>query len=104
MRRRIRPERAGRGVSADADTWRWQDYANCQGAPLNLFFGHEGEDLPERIAREEEAREICDACPVLRSCAEYALDKPDRDGFWGGLNEAERKSARRSRARRANAA
>ncbi|WP_017616851.1 WhiB family transcriptional regulator, partial [Nocardiopsis gilva] len=76
----------------------------CRGEDINLFFGPDGEHQTAKEAREDKAREICHVCPIRRECAEYALTAPERDGFWGGLNEDERTSERRRRTRRANAA
>jgi WhiB family transcriptional regulator, redox-sensing transcriptional regulator len=50
-------------------------------------------DLPSR----EKARVICQQCPVINECREYALSDPAVLGTWGGLTEAERWHIRRSR-------
>lgn len=82
-------------------SWQWQRDAACRGMPLELFFGHEGERLPEKIRREAWAKAVCDDCPVRKQCEDFAMgDDPERYGFWAGLGEEERKSERRRRQRR----
>jgi WhiB family redox-sensing transcriptional regulator len=36
------------------------------------------------------ARDVCDSCPVRRSCLAHALVVNEPDGIWGGLDETER--------------
>ena len=44
-----------------------------------------------RNSAVEEAKEICQGCPIITQCAEYALKNPEITGVWGGLSEADRK-------------
>ncbi|PSK52407.1 Transcriptional regulator WhiB1 [Streptomyces sp. 111WW2] len=37
-----------------------------------------------------EAKRHCRLCPVLIQCRTDALNRPERFGVWGGLDEAER--------------
>lgn len=83
--------------------WRWQQDAACSGEDLGLFFGPDGERTAAREIREEKAKAICAQCPVRTECADYAIAKPEKYGLFGGLNEDERASVRRSRMRRAQA-
>lgn len=82
----------------------WQDDAACRGEDLGLFFGEEGERRHDRELREIEAAMVCGDCPVQRQCLDHAISRPEKYGFWAGLNEDERASERRRRMRRANAA
>lgn len=82
-----------------APSWAWQDDANCRGEDLVLFFGPDGERQPERDVRERKAKAICSGCPVRNACLNYALERPEKYGTWGGLNEDERASERRRRQR-----
>ncbi|HEV2928456.1 MAG TPA: WhiB family transcriptional regulator [Propionibacteriaceae bacterium] len=36
------------------------------------------------------ARDICDGCPVRRSCLAHALVVNEPDGIWGGFDDSER--------------
>lgn len=38
----------------------------------------------------EEAKAICQTCPVRAECLAVALEEDHRDGIWGGLTERER--------------
>ncbi|RJK96514.1 WhiB family transcriptional regulator [Vallicoccus soli] len=69
----------------------WQDSAACQGADLDLFFGHEGESRRERAEREQRAAALCGGCPVRDACLRHALVVPERYGVWGGTTEEERR-------------
>jgi WhiB family redox-sensing transcriptional regulator len=46
----------------------------------------------EKLARERRAKDICQSCPVLGECREYALQIREPHGVWGGLSENERRS------------
>lgn len=71
----------------------WQEQARCQGSDARLFFGPEKERTRDREAREEQAKQICASCPVLRDCRAHALGTPELFGVWGGLSEADREMA-----------
>jgi WhiB family redox-sensing transcriptional regulator len=80
----------------DAADMDWRDYAACRDADPDLFFplGTSGASVPQI----EEAKQICQTCPVCRPCLRWALDHAD-DGVWGGTTEEERRMHRRSRTR-----
>lgn len=69
----------------------WQDYANCRGADVDIFF-------PDRGASTRGAKEICAACQVREECLEYAVTRGEKFGIWGGLSERERRKIRKQRA------
>lgn len=71
------------------------DEANCQGIDPDVFFPDSPSD------RGLAAKAICRSCPVRADCLELALTTRLDHGVWGGLTEAERRSLRRSRQRRA---
>lgn len=79
----------------------WADRAACKGEDLVLFFGPDGERKLEKQAREKVAKKICDACPVQVDCLDFAVGRPEKYGFYGGLNEEDRASLRRRRQRKA---
>lgn len=60
----------------------WQDHAACKGADLEAFFTH-GKPNPAALA-------LCESCPVVESCREYAVDRPWIAGIWGGTTSKER--------------
>jgi WhiB family redox-sensing transcriptional regulator len=44
--------------------------------------------------RVQEAKQICDRCPIRSDCLDVALRTPGSSGIWGGLTEAERRALR----------
>jgi WhiB family redox-sensing transcriptional regulator len=70
----------------------WQYRAACKGPQSELFFApNHLERKEERLERESAAKAICQSCPVLRQCRDYALMVREPHGIWGGLNEYERR-------------
>lgn len=67
----------------------------CEGMDSALFFGRDGERQDEREIREREARTVCAGCPVRERCLEAAMERRERHGVFGGLNEDERAAMRR---------
>lgn len=43
----------------------------------------------------DEARRLCDSCPVREACLAYALTHDEAWGVWGGLTAEERRALRR---------
>jgi hypothetical protein len=41
---------------------------------------------------DREAKAVCQTCPVIQKCLEYALSAQEADGVWGGLTARERGS------------
>jgi WhiB family transcriptional regulator, redox-sensing transcriptional regulator len=78
----------------------WQNRAACRGAPLELFFGPDGERSAERNRRESDALKLCAACPVQETCRRHAMVMPETHGVWGGTTEAERSIQRKAERRR----
>lgn len=81
-----------------AELWEWQLQGSCRRADATLFFHPEGERGPARLAREQAAKAICAACPVIRECARHALAAREPYGIWGGLSETDRDEVRLHRA------
>jgi WhiB family redox-sensing transcriptional regulator len=72
----------------------WRQRAACRGVEPEIFY-------PISEEEAEEAKAICDACPVQETCLEYALSNRERDGVWGGATERERRRMIRQRRRSA---
>jgi WhiB family redox-sensing transcriptional regulator len=62
--------------------------AACRGTDVNLFFAAPSES-------PEQARELCERCPVRRECGDYALGDPDLSGWWAGTSAKQRGALRR---------
>lgn len=41
------------------------------------------------------AKDLCGTCPVRMLCGKWALEAPEREGVWGGMDADERATIRR---------
>lgn len=86
-------------------TQAWRDQAACKGKDPDaaLFFDPPGEKYGPgaRQRREARAKAVCAACPVRAECLDYAIERPERYGIYGGMSEEERAAEKRRRLRRA---
>ncbi|MCH9817005.1 MAG: WhiB family transcriptional regulator [Actinomycetia bacterium] len=75
----------------------WRHKAACREEEPELFFpiGNTGPALMQI----EEARKVCNRCDVTELCLSWAIETGQDAGVWGGLNEDERRSLKRKRAR-----
>lgn len=85
----------------NADFWEWQLHGACRGKNSDVFYHPDGERGRARAQRENRAKAICNACPVIELCREHALQSAEPYGVWGGMSEAERSHALRARNKRA---
>lgn len=71
----------------------WRDKAACLDEDPELFFpkGNTGQAL----AQIEQAKAVCQQCPVINECLDWALETGQHDGVWGGKSEDERHRMRR---------
>ncbi|MCS5478535.1 WhiB family transcriptional regulator [Corynebacterium sp. YIM 101645] len=81
----------------NADFWDWQLHGTCRGEESDVFYHPDGERGRARSQRENRAKAICHACPVIATCREHALKVAEPYGIWGGLSESERMSVLRNR-------
>jgi WhiB family redox-sensing transcriptional regulator len=68
----------------------WMEEAACANSDPDLFF-------PERGDSVVEAKAVCRGCPVRAECLEYALERGEKYGLWGGLSVRERRKIRAQR-------
>ncbi len=82
-------------VSYSAGPQSWQQRAACRGPHAQVIFYPpvRSERKDEKAARERQAKAICAACPVAAECLDYALNRREQHGIWGGLTELERRAA-----------
>ena len=40
------------------------------------------------------AKSLCETCPVLLDCRDYAVDAGEQHGIWGGMTVKERRAVR----------
>lgn len=74
------------------DTPEWHARAACRGADPRLFFLDQGHLTDARLAKR-----ICQRCPVVDECLEWALVNNERHGIWGNPGPRERRVLRRER-------
>jgi WhiB family redox-sensing transcriptional regulator len=75
----------------------WRQHAVCREEDPELFFpiGYTGPALRQT----EEAKAVCQRCPVRSECLIWALESGQDAGVWGGLGEDERRAMRLRNAR-----
>jgi WhiB family redox-sensing transcriptional regulator len=75
----------------------WRHRALCRDEDPELFFpiGTTG----PAIVQIEQAKAVCQRCPVVQSCLDWALRSGQDSGVWGGLSEDERRALKRRQAR-----
>jgi WhiB family transcriptional regulator, redox-sensing transcriptional regulator len=75
----------------------WRHDALCREEDPELFFpiGNTGPAL----LQIDEAKQVCQRCPVTDSCLEWALESGQDAGVWGGLSEDERRALKRRNTR-----
>lgn len=64
----------------------WQHPGACRGSDQNLWFSTRGENNAVN-----EAKKICNQCPIKQKCLDYALYHNEQHGVWGGLTVRERR-------------
>ncbi len=69
----------------------WRDDAICSQIDPEMWF-------PDKGGSTREAKKVCLGCPVRLECLQYALDRDERFGIWGGLSERERRRLKRGMA------
>jgi WhiB family redox-sensing transcriptional regulator len=48
--------------------------------------------FPEKGGSSRNAKETCMACTVREACLDWALERGERHGIWGGMSERERRT------------
>ena len=66
----------------------WMRSALCAQTDPEAWF-------PEKGGSTREAKDICSRCTVAAECLDYALERQERFGIWGGLSERERRRQKR---------
>lgn len=71
----------------------WLRRAACRSADPNLFFPPPGAFDAIAATQVEQAKALCAGCGVRRQCLQYAIDRDEEYGVWGGLTSDERRRA-----------
>lgn len=67
----------------------WQEEALCRQIDVGDVF------FPEVGGSPRLAQMICRDCPVKAQCLNYALERNEPFGIWGGLTQRERRKVKR---------
>ncbi|MGD9482875.1 WhiB family transcriptional regulator [Streptomyces sp. TRM70308] len=75
----------------------WRERSACREEDPELFFpiGSTG----SAALQIEEAKAVCRRCPVMETCLQWARDRGEDAGVWGGLSEDERRAMKRRASR-----
>lgn len=68
----------------------------CESAPDLMF--HEEDKYS--TTNNKLAKKICQGCPIIAECLQYALDNNETYGTWGGKTASERSNIKRAATRR----
>lgn len=70
----------------------WMSAAVCAQIDPDLWFAEEG-----NYQASIEAKKVCQTCPVVQQCLEYAIDNNILYGIWGASTLRERQAVKRRR-------
>lgn len=79
-------------VMAGVREMEWADRALCAEVDPELFFPEKGQPVIS-------AKRVCMACEVRAECLEYAIDRGEQHGIWGGLSAEQRRRVKAARVR-----
>ncbi|CAN5861573.1 MAG: WhiB family transcriptional regulator [Ilumatobacteraceae bacterium] len=83
----------------DVGNTRWLQLGACRApgtAATDFYPPLHAERKQDRLAREHRAKQVCAGCPVRQRCLEHAVATDERFGIWGGLDQDERRSLRKT--------
>jgi WhiB family transcriptional regulator, redox-sensing transcriptional regulator len=72
----------------------WRMLGACRGLDASIFY-------PDNDDEAEVAKQVCQECSVQQACLEFALQRREKVGVWGGATERERRRILRQRRRTA---
>lgn len=70
------------------------------GVDPELFFPVADETSEQGVRQVQEAKAVCQSCPIMSDCLRWALDTGQEFGVWGGASESERRKLLRTGAQR----
>jgi WhiB family redox-sensing transcriptional regulator len=84
---------AAQDLVALINTEPWMARGSCRSVDPDLMFPDPGQNNMHAAAVA-----ICQQCPVIHPCREWALEQPELYGIAGGLSRSDRKRIRAERA------
>lgn len=64
----------------------WEDLAICKEHDTEIFFPEDIKSSREKLRIKKKAISVCNNCPVIEKCLEYAVVHHIPHGIWGGLD------------------
>lgn len=89
------PALTGLPTTQAASSTAWMAGGLCRQVDSAIFFP-EGRGGAVAV-QTEQAKRICNRCPVRESCLEWAVETGQAAGVWGGMSEDERRALIRDR-------
>lgn len=71
-------------IDIDKAASAWRLDALCAQIDADIFHSDD-------LAEMNEAKRICQRCPVIDACRDHALTAPEREGVWGGMTARQRR-------------
>ena len=68
----------------------WMEQGICRQVDPELFFTQETMRGRGLLLMEQQAKKICNTCPVKQECLDFALRTKEPHGMWGGASARER--------------
>lgn len=72
----------------------WREQAACKGKPQAVWYPTSAGTGNANPSLYNPARRICERCPVMAECLDFALSTNQTEGMWGGLTPKERRERR----------
>lgn len=85
----VRPHVQWSGTASLITPEPWAQEARCTEVMPDTFF-------PEQGHSSRPAKDVCNGCPVIAECLDYALRNGERYGVWGGQSEHELRKLRKA--------
>lgn len=74
------------------EQFRWFAQAACRGMSPDIFFVETGRPTSQ-------AQAVCEKCSVQEQCLDYAVERNEQYGVWGGYTQRELRLLRHDRRR-----
>lgn len=68
----------------------WMELGKCREVHPRVMYPHD-------VSGTVVAKRVCAGCPVRSECLEWALERNEYFGVWGGTSERERNRLRKAR-------
>lgn len=67
------------------------EHALCSEVDPEVWFPEDGGNSKYKTPEAMYAKKLCNACPAMQECRDYALKYTGLFGIWGGLDPSQRR-------------